>query len=193
MKKGDVLAFVVLGMVSVLLFFLWFYLGLFRLNGVLDPLLILVWWGIVVAGTIAIVKTERIRRRRIRTVYVGDYATFSSEKGLMRFESTEPMQEIVAAILENLQYDFTCAAIPEHDMFDARYFIRTREFSTGQTDDAIPSAVSWVAGSAGVGAVSEPRKWKGEVVIVKTKEERVFENPQELAGILSVLEKSIAD
>lgn len=193
MKKGDVLTFVVLGMASVLLFCLWFYLGLFRINGVLDPLLILVWWGIAAAGIIAIVKTERIRRRCIRTVYIGDYATFSSEKGLMRFESTKPMQEIVAAILGNLQYDFTCASIPEHDMFDARYFIRTREFSAGRTDDVSASAVSRVAGSIGAGAVSEPRRWKGEVVIMRTKEEKVFENPEELAGILSILEKSIAD
>lgn len=38
----------------------------------------------------------------------------------------------------------------------------------------------------------EPKEWKGEVVVVKTKEEHAFETPEELAAILAQLRQAAA-
>lgn len=187
MKKSNVAIFALLAVASVFLLWLWYYLRLNEIDEPLDLVLSIVWWVVIVAAIVAIVKVEQVRRRRIRTVYVADGTTFNSEKGLMRFEGVKPMQDIISSILENLEYNFSRVDFPEREQFDVKYFVRTKEYrveksDTEQMGDAPDSA----------GDPAEQRKWTGEVVVVETKEERPFETPEELAAILASLERVAA-
>lgn len=82
MKKSNVIVFVLLALASAFFLWLWYFLGLNRVDEPLDLVLSIVWWLVIVVAIAVIVKMERTRRQRVRTVYVGDCATFNSEQGL---------------------------------------------------------------------------------------------------------------
>ncbi len=182
MKKGNVLALFLLAAASVFLLWFWYFLGLNRVDGPLDLVLSIIWWVVIASAAVLVVRMERVRRERIRTVYVGDYATFNSERGLVSFATTDPMESIVASLLENLTYGFNRADFPDREKFDARYFIRTKKFSAWDSHDERSVASH---GSSG------QKVWKGEVVVVATKKNYPFETPQELSDILAVLERPV--
>ena len=93
----------------------------------LDLVLSIVWWLVIVVAIAVIVKMERTRRQRVRTVYVGDCATYNSEQGLATIEGSQPMSEVIAGILQSLKYDFSRADFPDKD----RLF-RTHEAGRGR-------------------------------------------------------------
>lgn len=190
MKKSNVLVFALLAAVSVFLLWLWYFLGLNHVDEPLDLVLSIIWWVVIAVAVILVVRMERVRRERIRTVYVGDYATFNSEQGLVSFETTEPMETIVASILENLTYDFTRADFPDREKFDARYFIRTKEFSVQDSHDEQPATRSRKAAPTSRGSFGQ-KAWRGEVIVVATKKGHPFETPKELSDILTVLERPV--
>lgn len=204
MKKSNVILFALLAVASAFLLWLWFYLGLNRVDEPLDLVLSIVWWAVVVVAIVVIVKMEQTRRRRIRTVYVGDSATFNSENGLVRLVDDQPAQDAIATILENLKYDFSRADFPEKDEFEVKYFVRTKEYKVEKADEseaaesaegvepiepieAIEAVKPTVANQP---STEQQKKWKGEVFVVETKEEHPFETPEELAGILATLEQA---
>ncbi|RDB62848.1 hypothetical protein C1878_07440 [Gordonibacter sp. 28C] len=189
MKKSNWIILAVLTVAAGFFLWLWYYLGFNFVDDPFDLVLAIVWWGVVAALVMGIHTAEKKRQQRVRTVYVSDGATFNSEKGLMRFEGTKPMQEVVASILENLKYDFTREDFPERDEFDAKFFIRTKEFDVEKADEAQAEEAPQPADSA---EKPEPKKWTGEVVVVDTKEERPFETPEELATILASLDQKAA-
>lgn len=182
MKKSNVIIFVLLVLASAFFLWLWFFLGLNRVDEPLDLVLSIVWWAVAVVAVAVIVKMERTRRQRIRTVYVGDRATFNSEKGLMIFEGAEPMDEVIASILRNLKYDFSRADFPDEEDFDVKYFVRTKKFDMEERADDEAQGDDETQG--------EQQQWTGEVFVVQTKEEHPFETPEELAGILASLEEA---
>ncbi len=189
MKKSNVIIFILLAACSAFLLWLWYFLGFNRVDSPLDLVLSVVWWAVVIVAVVAIVKLEQVRRRRIRTVYVSDHATFNSEKGLMRFEDAAPMQDVIASILENLKYDFSRADFPDKEEFQVKYFVRSKEFDIEKRDDAQQDDVAHVTEAEAAEGEQEPQKtWKGEVVVIETKEEKPFETPEELASILAELE-----
>lgn len=190
MKKSNVIIFVLLAACSAFLLWLWYFLGFNRVDSPLDLVLSVVWWAVVIVAVVAIVKLEQVRRRRIRTVYVSDHATFNSEKGLMRFEDAAPMQDVIASILENLKYDFSRADFPDKDEFQVKYFVRSKEFDSEKRDDDAQrdEAARATEAEAAEGAQEAQKTWKGEVVVIETKEEKPFETPEELASILAELE-----
>ena len=205
MKKSNVIIFILLAAASAFFLWLWYYLGLNHVDEPLDLVLSVLWWVVVAAAVVLIVRMEQVRRWRVRTVYVSDRTAFNSEKGLMTFEGAEPMQDAVASILRNLTYDFTRKDFPERDEFDARYFIRTKEFGVEKTKDDQAIDADGTAGAMEAKAATalqasqlapsgdvEPKKWKGEVVVVETKEERAFDTPEELAVILASLDQMAA-
>lgn len=187
MKKSNVVIFALLAVASVFLLWLWYYLRLNEVDEPLDLVLSIIWWVVIIAGVVGIIKVEQVRRQRIRTVYVADGTMFNSEKGLMRFENVKPVPEVIASILENLRYDFSRADFPERENFDVKYFVRTKEYRIEKGADEQTGAIPEPAAEP-----VERRKWTGEVVVVGTKEERPFETPEELAAILSSLAKAAA-
>lgn len=178
MKKSNVVIFVLLVVASAFFLWLWYFLGLNRIDEPLDLVLSVVWWVVVAAAVAVIVKMERTRRQRIRTVYVGEGAVFNSETGLVKLEEQGPTLEALAAMLRTLKYDFSRQDFPDKEDFDVRYFVRTKKFDVEQT----------AADASRQDADAQGRQeWKGEVFVVETKEERAFESPEELAGILATL------
>lgn len=112
MKKSNVIVFVLLALASAFFLWLWYFLGLNRVDEPLDLVLSIVWWLVIVVAIAVIVKMERTRRQRVRTVYVGDCATFNSEQGLATIEGSQPVSEVIAGILQSLKYDFSRADFP---------------------------------------------------------------------------------
>lgn len=100
MKKSNVIVFVLLALASAFFLWLWYFLGLNRVDEPLDLVLSIVWWLVIVVAIAVIVKMERTRRQRVRTVYVGDCATFNSEQGLATIEGSQPVSEVIAGILQ---------------------------------------------------------------------------------------------
>ncbi len=190
MKKSNVLVFALLAVVSAFLLWLWYFLGLNHVDEPLDLVLSIVWWVVIAVAVLLVVRMERVRRERIRTVYVGDYATFNSEQGLVSFETTEPMETIVASILENLTYGFSRADFPDREKFDARYFVRTKEFSVWDGDEGRAATPSHKTAPVSRGS-SGQKAWKGEVIVVATKKSHPFETPKELSDILAILERPV--
>ena len=215
MKKNNVIIFALLALVSIFLLWLWYYLGFNRVDDPFDLVLSIIWWIVIVVAIVVIVRMEKTRRRRIRTVYVGNARTFNSEKGLMEFDGSLPASMVIASIIENLKYDFTRKDFPEEEDFTVDYFVRTSEFDTKDKDSSSaadgsastasgdsagavsPAGVS-AAGAAGAtsavgagtqaaGQPTEPKTWKGDVYIVATKEEKSFETPDELAASLATI------
>ena len=187
MKKSNVIVFALLAAISVFLLWLWYFLGFNRVDDPLDLVLSIVWWAVIAVSIAVIVRAERVRRRRIRTVYVGDNATFNSEKGLMRFAEGEPMQDVVAFIVENLKY-FTREEFPDKEAFQAKYFVRTKEFRTEESPEAVKDQPTESAQTSPGSSASVQRIWSGEVVVAATGEEKPFETPEELAAILTTFE-----
>lgn len=178
MKKSNVVIFVLLALASAFFLWLWFFLGLNRVDEPLDLVLSIVWWAVVVVAIAVIVKMERTRRRRIRTVYVGDGLAFNSEAGLVELEEGVSTQEAVAAILDKLTYDFTRNDFPDEDEFRPKFFIRTKEFEADEPKEESEQSPEQESASAF-------RKWKGEVFLVDAKQERPFDTPEELSAILA--------
>lgn len=195
MKKSNVIIFALLVACSAFLLWLWYFLGFNRVDDPLDLVISIIWWAVVIVAIVVVVRTEQVRRRRVRTVYVGEASAFNSEQGLMALEPEQPMKDALAGILENLKYDFTREDFPEKDEFQPKFFVRTKEFETEKREAepvepaAVPMDDAEVPMPEQAGEQPpEQKKWKGEVVIVETKEEKPFDTPEELATILAALE-----
>ena len=68
MKASNIAITAVLVVVSAFLLWLWYYLGFSTGDSVTDVVAIAVWWAVIVIGIVAVVRFERSRRRRIRTL-----------------------------------------------------------------------------------------------------------------------------
>lgn len=210
MKKNNVIIFALLALASAFFLWLWYALSFNTIDAPLDLVLSIVWWAAIIAAVLVIIKMEKTRRERIRTVYVSDNTAFNSEKGMFTFEQTTPMPEAIASIIANLKYDFSRKDFPEKDAFQVKYFVRTKEFEVKENQDQAPDAQKESAVPADNSAQTqrfeapsgqapttpaaqqEQKKWAGEVVIVDTKEEKPFDTPEELATILASLEHRAA-
>ncbi len=189
MKKSNILVFALLAACSAFLLWLWYFLGFDRVDGPFDLVLSIVWWVVVAAAVAAVSKAEQIRRRRVRTVYVGERATFNSEKGLIPLVGAACVQDRAAAIIEGLTYGFTREEFPERGEFLPKYFIRTAAFKSGGQAGAVSDGrLTEAVLPAGY---AQPEKWKGAVVVAGTGQTRAFDTPEGLAVILAQLEAGI--
>ena len=145
---------------------------------------------LIVVAIAVIVKMERTRRQRVRTVYVGDCATFNSEQGLATIEGSQPVSEVIAGILQSLKYDFSRADFPDKDRFVVKYFVRTKQFEAEEKQGSDTVVDSEQASAGAAKPQIQQKTWTGEVFIVETKEERPFGSPEELARILASLEQA---
>ena len=128
MKKSNVIVFVLLALASAFFLWLWYFLGSTGWTSRSIWFCPSCGWLVIVVAIAVIVKMERTRRQRVRTVYVGDCATFNSEQGLATIEGSQPMSEVIAGILQSLKYDFSRADFPDKDRFVVKYFVRTKQF-----------------------------------------------------------------
>ncbi|WP_080799619.1 phosphatase PAP2 family protein [Arabiibacter massiliensis] len=220
MKKSNWIIMAVLAVAAGAFLWLWYYLGFNFVDDPFDLVLAIVYWALVIGLSTGIHFAEKKRRQRVRTVYVSDRALFNSEAGLLAFQGEEPTQDDIAAVLYNLKYDFTRADEPDLDEFDVKYLVRTEKFDAEQRDEeaqleapaesqapdvseaapttplaaaeTVPLTETAAEPADGEEPPVEPKEWKGEVVVVKTKEEHAFETPEELAAILARLQQAAA-
>ncbi|NGM18059.1 hypothetical protein GMI70_08680 [Eggerthellaceae bacterium zg-893] len=139
MRKSNVVVFALLALVSILLLWLWCYLGLDRVDYPLDLVLSIVWWIVLLLSAAVIIKVERTRRRRIRTIYAGERAGFNSEKGVFGMPSltdVEAVQATMASVLCDLEYDFTREDFPKPRHLKVLYFVRTKKFKAKEYDES---------------------------------------------------------
>lgn len=158
MKKSNWIIAVVLVLVSALLLWLWFYLGLNRIDKPVDLMLSILWWVVVVALVLLIVRSERIRKERIRTMYVAEGILFNSEAGLLNFAGSDQLVAVMNRVLRDLDYDFTTQELPEREEFKPGLLVKTEKYGNDN--------------------------WTGEVVVIESQEQQPFESKEELASLL---------
>jgi len=159
MKKSNWIVYGVMLAVSIVLLWLWYYLGFYLIDSPIDLIIAIVWW-VVIAGCIFLVhRVEQSRKQRVRTMYVGDRFFFNSEAGTKEYSGPENLIAMVGRTLEDLKYDFTKNDLPDLDRSPVRYLIRTSNFKDGN--------------------------WKGEVVVAGENQKQVFENQDQLSVIIN--------
>ena len=152
MKKSNWIIAVVLVLVSALLLWLWFYLGLNRIDKPVDLMLSILWWVVVVALILLIVRSERIRKERIRTMYVAEGILFNSEAGLLNFAGSDQLVAVMNRVLRDLDYDFTTQELPEREEFKTGLLVKTEKYGNDN--------------------------WTGEVVVIESQEQQPFESKE---------------
>ena len=191
MKKSNVIVFVLLALASAFFLWLWYFLGLNRVDAPLDLVLSIVWWLVIVVAIAVIVKMERTRRpagsHRVRGATV---PRTTASRAWRLSKALSRCTEVIAGILQSLKYDFSRADFPDKDRFVVKYFVRTKRFEAEekQGSDAVVDSEQASAGAAK--PQIQQKTWTGEVFIVETKEERPFGSPEELARILASLEQA---
>ena len=190
MKKSNVIVFVLLALASAFFLWLWYFLGLNRVDEPLD----LVFVHRVVAGHrgghrrhredgahASSAGSHRVRGRLCHVQQragLGDYRRLSADVRGDRGHLAE------------LEVRFSRADFPDKDRFVVKYFVRTKQFEAEekQGSDAVVDSEQASAGAAK--PQIQQKTWTGEVFIVETKEERPFGSPEELARILASLEQA---
>ncbi len=164
MKKSNVLVFSLLLIISVFLIWLWFYLEFDHVDSPLDLALSIAWWVVMAIALAVIVRIEKTRRYRIRTLYVSPGAFFNAEAGQKAYEGVSRLVDAAEAVLKGLRYDFGKTEFPRHDELPVTYLIRTD--------------------------VMDDETWEGEVVSVCRPDDpaRPFTNRNELAAILGSMD-----
>lgn len=175
MKKSNVILTVLIAVVSVFLLWLWFFLGFNKVDSPLDLVMSVIWWVIVVVGIVLVVKTEKTREEKIRTVYVGKGRFYNSESGVLTLTEGAGVADSIAAVLASLEYGFDRADAPdpddEKDPADWTHVVRTSEYKPARDSDD------------GSGE-HEKESWEGEVVVVETGRSVPFSSREELAAII---------
>lgn len=160
MKKTNTIIAAVLAVISVVLLVVWYALGLNHVDEPLDLVLSVVWWVVIVGGAVLLVRLERVRRARVRTVYVADGRIYNSEAGTVTLPAGADVTGAVSAVLGALTYDF--ANVGEGSDASKRggykYVVRSLEYG----DSA----------------------WEGEVAVVATGNVVPFSSRDELARII---------
>ncbi|MEG0027450.1 MAG: hypothetical protein RR360_06610 [Raoultibacter sp.] len=198
MKKNNIIIFTLLALLSAFFLWLWYYLGLNAIDEPLDLVLSVVWWIAAAVAIVVIAKMERTRRRRVRTVYVGEGAVFNSEIGLMFLDGTIPVEQAIVSILDSLKYGFARKDFPDKEDFEVTYFVRTKKYDAAEKEDetaaseATSEAKMASANAAGAdGYRFGAKTWEGDVYVVQTHEEQDFDTPEKLTCIVASLERSV--
>lgn len=158
MKKSNWIIAIVLVAVSAFLLWLWFYLGLNRVDKPTDLILSIAWWIVVVLAIALIIRSERIRKERIRSMYVANGAVFNTEAGVVQYAGSDQLVAVMNRILRDLDYGFTKQETPDDEGFAPVVLVKTVKYGEGD--------------------------WAGSIVSVGSKEEQSFKNKEELSTIL---------
>lgn len=158
MKKNNVIIFILVGVVSLFLLWLWYYLGLNHIDTPLDLLLSIIWWFMAGVAILVIMRAEKMRKERIRTLYVSDNEIYNSEVGKKEIDNPAELTEVILKVIDDLEYGFSSPDFPEKEKFFPRYLVRTFKIK----DD----------------------EWEGVVINTQTKKETDFKNQKELTALL---------
>ena len=158
MKKNNFILYTVLALASLFLLWLWYFLGFNHIDEPLDLVLSIIWWVIIVVSVITIVRLEKQRQERIRTVYVSEEEIFNYEVGTVKVNEPTQFLDAISSVIKNLKYGFKKNSFPQEEGFAPKYLIRTASIKGGE--------------------------WNGKVVDVDTNQETRFNTKDELSRII---------
>lgn len=160
MKKSNVIIFVIFAVISVFLLWLWYTLGLDKVDAPLDLILSIIWWVVIVVAGVVIYRVEKVRQQRVRTLYVSDDLVFNSELGSKSYDNPVDLMTVAEEILNDIKYNFNKETIPNKDAFPVKFFIRTNKYKKDDT-------------------------WEGEVVNAETGRSTEFEDKDGLFKLVN--------
>lgn len=165
MKISNVLVYVVAALLSGLLLWLWYYLGFSTVDGPVDVLIAIVWWGLIMAAIAGVMLVEETRKAKIRTVYVGENFVFNSETGCLPVEGASV--DAIEAVLQGLTYDFSRVEVDPVTKSAICAVVRTKAYAAPEEE-------------------GEEAFWMGEVVAAVPGSTAVpFASKAELASLLA--------
>ena len=112
----------------------------------------------MVLAIYAIVRVERARKERIRTVYVSGKRLFNFEVGEVKLDEATRIDEGIYKLINDITYGFSRREALEKEDFNPRYFVRTHKVSSDV--------------------------WEGEVVNTWSKRAIEFKTRKELSEII---------
>lgn len=125
MKKSNIIVYAVFGLLSAAFLGLWYYLGLNYVDEPLDLVLSSIWWVMIAAAIITIMKVEKDRKERVRTIYVSDKEIFNMEAGRVKLDESNQLTDVISSTLRDLKYGFTKNELPGKNEFEPRLMVRT--------------------------------------------------------------------
>jgi len=165
MKKNNVIIFVVLFLISIFLLWFWYYLEFNKIDTPLDLVISLLWWVLIIVAIVVISRLEKVRRNRVRTIYVTDNEVYNSEAGIIPYDDPIRLISVLEEILVDLEYDFVRKDPPDKKTFPVKYLVRTDDFEYDSED--------------------KNETWEGELVLAHTRERIAFESKLELFNLLN--------
>lgn len=181
MKKSNWIILAVALVVSIFLLWLWYFLGLNKIDQPLDLLLSILWWAVIALAVFVIYRVEKARRQRVRTMYVGEKVFFNSEAGVVPYTDKENLVLLMRQTLEGLKYDFTKNDLPDLEQTPIDYVVHTSEFKIKEVEENQEGK-----------STTEEEKWEGDVVYAKPedkkeREEKFFEDKEQLLQVIKSL------
>lgn len=161
MRKSNLIVFAIMLVIAFVLLAIWYLLGFNRIDDPLDLMVTIAWVFLIALCCAAIQYIENVRQKNIRTAFLAPGVIYNSEAGIVKFDESIDAVEELANILENLDYDFKHASVPNDSRIRFKYIVHTSKFKDkGDT-------------------------WVGEVVDVAYPEDpRRFNSERELAAII---------
>lgn len=161
MKKNNWIVYGLCFVASIALLFVWYALGLNRIDEPRDLIITIIWWAFIVVAIIVVIAVENKRKARIRTMYVGPNFIYNSEKGEKDFPEWPQLMNVMDKTLADLNYDFGKNELSEKRQPEVQHVVYTEEYG--------------------------PAVWKGNVFSYKTNEETHFDDKAQLSTILNRL------
>lgn len=171
MKKSNWITLSIAAVVSIVLLWLWYFLGFYLIDNPLDLVLSIVWWVLIALVVFMIFRVEKARKQRIRTMYVGKSNFFNSEAGTVAYADEEGLISLMGNTLEELKYDFTKNDLPDLEDNPVEYVVKTSSFDTKDEDDT-------------EGSKKDIDEWEGEVLFASSNVKRSFGTKEELTSII---------
>ncbi len=128
MRKNNWIVVAVAVVAAAVLLWLWFALGLNRVDEPLD-LVVAIVWGLVVAAVIAgIVRAENKRRERMRLAFIGTGVVYNPETGVVMPNAGESELSALQRLLAGLAFPDEVAELDVKSDDAFRWVVRSSKF-----------------------------------------------------------------
>ena len=163
MRKSNWIVVAVIVALSALLLWAWFALGFHHVDAPLDMIATAAWWVVLALVIYLILWSERKRREKMLTAFVGRGVVYNPETGAIRTRDGETEVALLAQILSGLKFSDDIVDLQSNSRATFRWVVRTSKFDED-------------------GAV-----WEGEVLSVRDPNAAPvpFQNREALAELLA--------
>lgn len=135
MKKSNLIALIGTLVISIFLLWLWYFLGLNKVDSPLDLILSVMWWVIVAIVAIATWRTEKQRRQKMRSIYVGESVLFNPQVGQVEYAGPDHLVKRMQEIFDALTYNFTKEDMPDPEEVPFSLIVRTEKYKAAGDEE----------------------------------------------------------